>query len=407
MNHKNIITAVFCAVCLVIPVILFIINANPEQLPEKVYSAGEQVTVPEFLYLSEEEARAKSAEYDLKIIEKEKIHHPLIPENHILTQSPSAGAVLHRGDAVTLVLSSGYTEYVPDVSDMPKEKASEKLESLGFLVSYQERPSDLVAPDSVITQSIPADTKIRIGSEIILTVSTGRADTDHSVSEIINNYIGMDFQKAKTQLAEQHLYAVQADTVYDPDIPNGTVISQNIPAGSTVPQGTCIQMKISLGQITVHVPDCSGKNVSEARKLLEDAGLTCMLVYIPSQSAPLDTVISQDIPPDTSIAKGSKIWLTASVGKPSYVISTGGWSGNPLPSFNTEPETESESDFSPEEPVTDLYETAPEIIPELPENIETAPPEMPEIFNIPEPETEFLTESASQEYQEAPETAPF
>ena len=321
--NKTILTGIFCAVCLAIPAILFIMHTNPEPVPDIAYSAENQIILPELLYLSEEEAKLKLADYPLKIIEKEKIHHPLIPENHILTQSPSAGAVLHEGDTVTLVLSDGYTEYVPDLTDMPKEKAAEKLETLGFQVSYQEQSSDLIAPGSVITQNIPADTKIRIGSEILLTVSTGRADTDSSVSETIGNYIGMDFQDVKAQLAELHLYAVQADTVYNPDIPNGTIISQNIPAGSTVPQGTCIQMKISLGQITVHMPDCTGKNITEARKLLEDIGLNCMIIYIPSEECPLDIVISQDIPPDTSVAKGSKIWLTASVGNTSYVICTG------------------------------------------------------------------------------------
>ena len=164
------------------------------------------------------------------------------------------------------------------------------------------------------------------------------------------------------------------------------------------------------------MPDCAGKNISEARKLLEDAGLTCMIIYIPSEEAPLDIILSQNIAPDTSVAKGSKIWLTASVGTASHVISTGGWSGNPLPSFSSESETESEISISPEELVTDIYETAPEIIPEpeQPEFIETAPPEMPEIFEVPDPviETappEIMTESESalQDYQEAPETAPF
>ena len=135
-----------------------------------------------------------------------------------------------------------------------------------------------------------------------------------------------------------------------------------------------------------------------------------MIIYTASGDYPLDTVISQDIPADSSAAKGSRVWLTASTGSASYVISTGGWSGNPLPSFNTESETESE--ILTEE-ITDLLETAPELpeveIPEPePELIETMPPEI-----IPEfPETDPAIETVPPEpeipaYEDAPETAPF
>ena len=225
----------------------------------------------------------------------------------------------------------------------------------------------------------------------------------------MGNYIGMNFEEAKAQLSELYLYALQADTVYDPDIPNGTIISQDIAPGSAVPQGTSIQMRISLGQITVHVPDCTGQTVSEARKLLEDAGLVCMVIYTASGDYPLDSVISQDTPADLSVAKGSRVWLTASVGSSSYVISTGGWSGNPLPSFNTSSESETES--LPGEELADLFDTAPVIIdPEepLPEEL---PPEFVPELPTDEPLTEAVPETeppaSAPEYEEAPETAPF
>ena len=366
-----------------------------------------QILLPEVLYLSREEAVEKLTALGLRVIEKEKIHHSVIPEDYILTQNPSAGSVLEYGDSVAITLSDGWTEYVPDVLDMPKDKAAEKLETAGFKVKFREQSDEAVAPGSVTAQDMEPDSKVMLGSTITLTISTGREDINTSISETIDDYIGMNFEEVKALLSEKHLYALQIDTVYNPDIPNGTIIAQNIPAGSSVPQGTCIELKISLGQITVHVPECTGLHVDEARKLLEKSGLICMIIYTPTSDTPLDIVISQDKPADSSVAKGSQIWLTASVGSASQVISTGGWSGNPLPSFNTEPETEPETI----EEIVDLYETAPEpefeiiepeipeIVPEIPETepiIETAPPE-PE----PEPETE-----SEPDYEEAPEFAP-
>ena len=414
MNNilKILIPVLFCAVCCAVPLGIWMKASGAEGLQKVAYTPDEDaVVVPEVLYLPEEDAVSQLTALGLRVIEKEKIHHAVIPENQILTQSPSAGTVLKQGDTVTLTVSDGWSDYVPNLLDMPKEKAEEKLTSLGFTVSYQERASETVAPDAVMEQSVPADTRLTLGSEIILTISTGRENTDATIYEKVGNYIGMDFEEAKAQLSEIYLYALQADTVYDPDIPNGTIISQDIPAGSAVPQGTSIQMRISLGQVTVHVPDCTGQTVSGARKLLEDAGLVCMVIYTASGDYPLDYVMSQDTPPDLSVAKGSRVWLTASVGSSSYVISTGGWSGNPLPSFNTSSETES----LPEEELADLFDTAPEIIdPEEPVPEEGIPPEFVPELPTDEPLTETFPETSetdlpatNPEYAEAPETAPF
>ena len=413
MNNyfRILIPVLFCIVCCAVPLGIMVMTSFAKTVPEISCTVGEnEIILPELLYLPEKEAISQLTALGLHVIETEKIHHPVIPEGYILTQSPSAGAVMQKDDTVMLALSDGWTEYLPDLRDMPKEKAAERLESLGFSAEYQESASETVAPGAVMTQSIPADTRATLGSTVLLTISTGRENTDTSVSETLGNYIGMDFEEARTQLSERYLYALQADTVYDPDIPNGTIISQDIPPGTSVPQGTSIQMKVSLGQITAHVPDCTGQNTADARKLLESAGFVCMIIYTASGDYPLDTVISQDIPADSSAAKGSRVWLTASTGSASYVISTGGWSGNPLPSFNTESETESE--ILTEE-ITDLLETAPELpeveIPEPePELIETMPPEI-----IPEfPETDPAIETVPPEpeipaYEDAPETAPF
>ncbi|MBE6877011.1 MAG: PASTA domain-containing protein [Ruminococcus sp.] len=412
MNNifRILIPVLFCVICCAVPLGIWLKASGSEGLQEAVYAPGEdEIILPEVLCLQKEEAVSKLTALGLRVIEKEKIHHAVIPENQILTQSPSAGTALRQGDTVMLTVSDGWSDYVPNLLDMPKEKATEKLISLGFAVDYQESSSETVAPGAVLAQSVPADTRLSLGSEIILTISTGRENTDVTVYEQVGNYIGMDFEEAKAQLSELYLYALQADTVYDPDIPNGTIISQDIAPGSAVPQGTSIQMRISLGQITVHVPDCTGQTVSEARKLLEDAGLVCMVIYTASGDYPLDSVISQDTPADLSVAKGSRVWLTASVGSSSYVISTGGWSGNPLPSFNTSSESETES--LPAEELADLFETAPVIIdPEepLPEEL---PPEFVPELPTDEPLTEAVPETeppaSAPEYEEAPETAPF
>lgn len=63
------------------------------------------------------------------------------------------------------------------------------------------------------------------------------------------------------------------------------------------------------------VPDVVGKTYTEAKKLIEDAGLTCEKVESYNSTVKKDVVISQDQRPDEVLEKGSKIVLTVSLGE--------------------------------------------------------------------------------------------
>ncbi|MDE6777074.1 MAG: PASTA domain-containing protein, partial [Oscillospiraceae bacterium] len=378
------------------------------------YTPENGIILPEVLYLSSEEAILQLESLGLQVNLNPKTHNPVIPENQVLTQSPTAGSVLQVGDVVTLTLSDGWAEYVPDMHNMLLEDATEILEKLGFVVDYEEQASDNHAPDTVISQGVMPDSKLMIGSTVHLVISSGRENLDKSKLETVANYIGMDFEEAKALLSELYLYALQADTAYYPNIPNGTIVSQDISAGEQVPQGTSIRMVVSLGQEVARVPDCVNQNAETAKTLLENAGFYCVLTYVPSIYA-LDTILEQSVQPDTKFPVGSQVKLTASVGANSYVISTGGWSGNPLPTFTTdETETETETTEITTE-ITEvieetasidvIIETAPEPVTEPQEpDISTMPIEI-EIPTAPPVQPEITTESDSnQEYQDAPQT---
>ncbi|MDE6658070.1 MAG: PASTA domain-containing protein, partial [Oscillospiraceae bacterium] len=404
---------IFCMICCIVPLCLKIKYSTPKMHSDIKYIFSENaIILPEVLYLSSEEAIAELESLDLQVNFNPKAHNPVIPENQVLTQNPTAGSVLQAGDTVTLTLSDGWTEYVPDMRNMLLEDATEILEKLGFVVDYEEQASDNNAPNTVIAQGVTPDSKLAIGSIVHLIISSGRENLDKSKLETVANYIGMDFEEAKTQLSELYLYALQADTAYYPDIPNGTIVSQDISAGEQVPQGTSIRMVVSLGQEVARVPNCVNQNAETAKTLLEEAGFYCILTYVPSIYA-LNTVLEQSVQADTKFPVGSQVKLTASVGANSYVISTGGWSGNPLPTFTTD-ETETQTDTT--EITTEIIEetapidvtiteTAPEPVTEPQEpDISTMPIEI----EIPTAPTEIITESESeQEYQDAPQTAPF
>lgn len=381
-------TAAFCVCCLVTPALLWRVKVGElgsqpaaQTLDDVVYSLHDgEVQLPELLYLDQEEAVSQLEALGLNVILAGREDNPVIPENQVVMQSPDAGAVLHVGDTVSLTISDGWANFVPDVCGMTRGQAQETLEQLGFIVKFEEKTSPDDAPGTVIQQSTKPDVKLERDSLIKLTVSLGRDDLDVTQMEQVEDYVGTDFEKAKAELTAMHLYAMQAETVYDPEIPAGVIISQDIEPGKTVAQGTVIHMTVSKGVETVRVPDVTHASAENARALLKAARLTPVIVYVSNTEYAMDVVLSQSVAGGSLVAVGSEVYIETSIGAGSWVESHGGWSGNPLPTFETEPESTEESteDLS-DEPDTQV-QTDP---PESEEPAAPAVSETPELTDAP------------------------
>ncbi len=326
----------FTLICCAIPVFWYYLKQSADPISDTSYQLADgELCVPELLYLSQEDAITKAEALGLRIIVGSRSDNPVVPEGAVVTQDPPAGTIVRPGDTIVICVSDGWYNYVPNVCNLLLEDARAALEAEGFIVEYEEVHQNDSAPGTVISQSIAPETLLERGNVIKLVVSLGREDLDVSKLESVENYVGMDFEEAKQKLSERHLYALQAEAVYDPEIPAGIIISQDIAAGNTVPQGTIINMVVSLGVEMTRVPGVGMMNAASARALLEDAGLRAVLTYTANSSYAKDCVISQSVAAGQLVPIGSEIWLTISLGQDSYVVSTGGWSGNDLPEGDT------------------------------------------------------------------------
>ena len=355
-------TVLFCALCLIFASVCAGFVFIGSRLNGGIYSLSDtQIRVPELLYLSQEEAVTIANELGFQVIIAARQNNPVIEENHIVMQKPSAGAVLKEGDTIQLTVSDGWQNYVPNVCNLLLEEAQSKLTELGFIVEYEEVRSSGNAPGTVISQSEEPNQLLERDSVIKLEVSLGRMDIDTSKREIVDNYVGMQFDEAKSLLSEKFLYALQAEAVYDKEVPKGCVISQNIPEGRRVPQGTVVEMKVSLGVETVRVPHVERMSAENARGMLERLRLKPVLIYAASSKYAADSVIEQSETAGKMIPVGSEVWLTISTGKGSSVISTGGWSGDPLPTIQETDATQTgETDMTETQTETNTSEESSE-----------------------------------------------
>ena len=346
-----VVTAIFCLTCVAVPVVYWQMEAGAlmndpasEVLDDIPYALHEdEICMPELLYTDQKEATKILEDLGLSVIVSSRENNPVVPENQVVTQSPDAGAVVHAGDLVTLTISDGWSNIVPNVVGQPFDEAEQKLNDLGFVVKRHDKLSPDDAPGTVIQQGTKPDTKLPRESLISLTVSLGREDMDATKMETIENYVGADFEKVKAELNEKYLYAVMIDSVYNKEIPAGCIISQDIKAGTQLSQGGVINMVVSKGEEMAQVPDVTGMTTEQARTALAEARLLCIVTYVSNPDHEIDYVLGQSAAPGDSVPLNSEIWIEASVGSGSYAATTGGWTGAPeieLPETTEPPATE-------------------------------------------------------------------
>jgi eukaryotic-like serine/threonine-protein kinase len=127
---------------------------------------------------------------------------------------------------------------------------------------------------------------------------------------------GMSERAARQRLTEAG-FEVGVDRRESSEKDTGKVIGQSVPGGKEAKRGSKVLLTVGEGQQVTKVPDVTGLPYSEAEKRLEEAGyLLGGVEEATSQTVPAGVVMKQDPPPGTTLALGSYVYLTDSVGPP-------------------------------------------------------------------------------------------
>jgi serine/threonine-protein kinase len=94
------------------------------------------------------------------------------PEGTVIGQDPGPGSRLLRGDAVTIIVSTGAgSVIVPSVEGQPRDAATATLTGRGLSVNIVEQPTeDEGEDDRVIDQAPDSGTRVRQGDTVTIFV---------------------------------------------------------------------------------------------------------------------------------------------------------------------------------------------------------------------------------------------
>lgn len=196
---------------------------------------------------------------------------------------------------------------VPDVAGMSESEARSAIEGVGLTyVRGDDVESDTVAEGKAVSSEPGSGTAALLGTEVTVHFSAG------SSTVTVPDVSGRSQDDAKKALEDAGLTVGNATTQDSTTVAKDKVISTDPASGTSVSRGTTVSLVLSTGQTTV--PDVTGKSQADARKALEDAGLSVGNVTYGDSTEDKDTVASTDP------ASGTKVDLDTEV---SIVLSNG------------------------------------------------------------------------------------
>ncbi|MGK2931820.1 MAG: PASTA domain-containing protein [Solirubrobacterales bacterium] len=218
-----------------------------------VVSAGPgQTEVPDVSGQSQSDAETELEDASFTVTVETKPSSEVSSGDAIETD-PAAGESAKRGSEVTLFVSSGPSQVgVPPLVGVTFEAAKQRLSAKGLEYSSSGETSDRPEGE-VLTQSPDAGTQVDPGSTVELTVSTGPADSETSVP----NVVGLSSAQAKSDLEAAGFTVSAQDQTTDIEQQDGRVIDQTPAGGSTAADGTRIVIVVGAFSETVP-PDDAG-----------------------------------------------------------------------------------------------------------------------------------------------------
>jgi serine/threonine-protein kinase len=196
---------------------------------------------------------------------------------------------------------------VPSVIGLGFEEAKSKLDAAGLEGLQSDLRYDPSKPiGTVIEQNPPADQVVKDGRRIYLIISGGEQLYD------VPNLVGRTLREAKFMLSQRNLETQEVEYRPSAQYPAGIILSQLEPTGSKVKKGTMIGLIVSTGMESgdIKVPDITGKNIEEAKKLIVQNKLSIGKInYQPTTTVALNSVIDQYPKANTMAKENQKVDL--------------------------------------------------------------------------------------------------
>jgi beta-lactam-binding protein with PASTA domain len=288
-------------------------SAAQDSAVNLVVSSGPQmVAVPKVEGLTQDEAATAVTGAKLAVGTVTQQASNTVAAGNVISGDPASGSSLVPGSAVNLVISSGPLVMitVPSVEGLTQPDATAAITGAKLLVgTVGQQTSDTVMVGKVINQDPASGGSLAQGSPVNLMISSGPQ------TATVPNVEGLTERAATEAITEAKFMIGTVTQQTSNTVATGRVISEDPASGSSVTEGSPVNLVISSGPQMVAVPNVEGLTQDAATAAITGATLKVGTVARQSSSAvATDKVISQDPASGSSLAQGSPVSLVISSG---------------------------------------------------------------------------------------------
>jgi serine/threonine-protein kinase len=238
------------------------------------------------------------------------------PRNQVVRQTPEAGTVLERGEAVTLFASRGAQVpqeaslvEVPEVVGLAASDATRELRDAELTTRIRVVESSQRA-GVVVRQSPEAGTDVEEGAAVRIDVARNRPAVPATVE--VPDVRGASVADARSRLRSAG-FVVRVSRTRSAE-PEGTVLRQSPRAGAGLRERSTVTLTVSSGPSLVDVPDVTGIEAEAARLELEAAGFQVRTIFEPTSDHTQDGIVVRQTPYGGSTAEENAV-VTLVVGR--------------------------------------------------------------------------------------------
>ncbi len=199
----------------------------------------------------------------------------------------------------------------PNVVGMAVEDAQDMARHEGLTWKQTDINHDTLPQGTVISQIPAADTTMRRGDSLLVTVSLG------PVSSAMPDVRGMDYAAAAERLKDRGFGNTIAMKIVS-TAPLGTVLEQNPQAYTSFVAGQSVELTISGG--STMVPEVTGRTLEDAVNMLVETNLTAAKPISVETTDPsqVGQVLAQTPTSGTMVVLGAPITLTVGIESQPY-----------------------------------------------------------------------------------------
>ena len=196
------------------------------------------VPVPEVARLPRSQARSTLEGAGFKVVERRERSDD-VTTGRVISTSPAAGQPLERGQAVTVVVSSGPDRSeVPSVVGQPLAAATTAMEDAGFEVTSSEQESADSDPGTVLSQDPASGATAADGSTVALVVATAPKQV------AVPSVVGSTVRTAVRELSGAGFEVAQRERETDDPDEDGQVLAQSPAGGAEVQPGGTVNITV-------------------------------------------------------------------------------------------------------------------------------------------------------------------